>query len=86
MVQKFIYPKSPVESLEIIEKAKNENINVTCDVSINQLLFSDQDIDGYDTNYHLVPPLRSKIDQKEIFNSIQNDVIDAISSDHCPVD
>ena len=74
------------ESLEIIEKAKNENINVTCDVSINQLLFSEQDIDGYDTNYHLIPPLRSKNDQKEIFNSIQNDVIDAISSDHCPVD
>ena len=74
------------ESLEIIEKAKNENINVTCDVSINQLLFSEQDIDGYNTDFHLVPPLRSKIDQKEIFNNIENDVIDAISSDHCPVD
>ena len=74
------------ESLEIIARAKNENINVTCDVSINQLLFTDQDIDLYNSNFHLSPPLRSKSDQDSILESIELDIIDAICSDHHPVE
>jgi len=74
------------ESLEIIARAKNENINVSCDVSINQLLFTDQDIDLYNSNYHLSPPLRSKSDQDSILESIELNIIDAVCSDHRPVE
>lgn len=73
------------ESIEIIERAKNENINVTCDVSINQILFNELDIDHYNTNFHLTPPLRSQADQNTISEGIRKNIVDAICSDHHPV-
>lgn len=74
------------ESLEIIARAKSDNVQVTCDVSINQLLFNNQDIEEYDTNFHLCPPLRSRSNQKAIIDNLENNIIDSICSDHHPVE
>ena len=71
-------------SVAIIERAKQEGLDITSDVSISHLLFTDQDINDFDTNYKIWPPLRAKEDQHALLQAINTGVIDAISSLHTP--
>lgn len=71
-------------SVELIRKAKRQGLKVTCDVSIANLCFTDENLNAYDTNYKLVPPLRTKQDQKALWDGLQDGTIDAICSNHQP--
>lgn len=77
---------STAESVKLIKQAKSEGLNVTCSVSINNLLLTDDVLDDFNTNYKLLPPLRTKTDQKALLKGIKYGVIDFIVSDHCPID
>ena len=72
------------ESVDVIAKAKIKGINVTCDVSIASLCFTDENIEGYDSNFKLNPFLRDKIHQKALFKGLKEGTIDAIASYHQP--
>lgn len=71
-------------SLPYVAQAKQEGLNLTCDVSINQLLFNERDLLGFDTNYKLDPPLRSEADQAALAQAVENGLIDVVTSQHCP--
>ena len=70
----------------MIKQAKDEDIAVTCDVSINNIHLQDDDIGKFDTNLHLSSPNRAESDRKAILEGLKTGVIDAISSDHTPLD
>lgn len=70
----------------MIEKAKREGVRVTCDVSAHHLHLSEMDIGFFDSNCHLRPPLRGLRDREALRKGVQNGVIDAVCSDHTPVD
>ena len=59
---------------------------MSCDVSINHIHLTDLDIGYFDAHYHLVPPLRSHRDRDAIRAALLDGTIDAICSDHTPVD
>jgi dihydroorotase len=59
---------------------------VTCDVAIYNLHLSDRDIGDFDANCHLVPPLRDPSDRDQLRRGLAEGVIDAVCSDHTPVD
>ncbi len=76
---------STAEGLDLIKIAKKNGIDITCDVSIHQIFLTDNDIGFFNTNCFLKPPLRKESDRIKIIESIIDGTIDAICSDHSPV-
>ncbi len=77
---------SSAEGIAMIRAARREGLAITCDVSINHVHLSEMDIGYFDSNCHLVPPLRSLSDRDALCAGLLDGTIDAICSDHAPVD
>ena len=67
-------------------KPKQQGLPITCDVAINHVHLSEMDLGFFDSNCHLVPPLRSLPDRDALCTGLADGTIDAICSDHAPVD
>ena len=72
--------------VELVRRAKQEGLPVTCDVGIHHVHLIDVDIGYFDSNFRLDPPLRSGRDRDAIRAGLADGTIDAICSDHTPVD
>lgn len=77
---------STKKSVELIRDAKKKGLNVTCSVAIFNLLLTDDILEDFDTNYKLLPPLRTKEDNKALLNGLKDGTIDGVTSDHNPID
>ncbi|MBY0574862.1 MAG: dihydroorotase [Undibacterium sp.] len=77
---------SSAAGLELIRLAKKEGLPLTCDVGIHHVHLTDVDIGYFDANARLTPPLRSGRDRDAILAALIDGTIDAICSDHTPVD
>ena len=77
---------STAEGVEMVRTAKRQGLPVTCDVSINHLHLTEHDIGFFDPNCHLRPPLRGQRDRDALRQGVIDGTIDAICSDHTPVD
>ncbi|HEX8874247.1 MAG TPA: dihydroorotase [Nitrosospira sp.] len=77
---------SSAEGAAMIQAARRQGLPITCDVAINHMHLSEMDIGFFDTNCHLVPPLRGLSDRDALRRGLMNGTIDAICSDHAPVD
>lgn len=77
---------SSAEGVDMVRQAKAMGMKVTCDVSANHVHLSEMDIGYFDANCYLVPPLRSQRDRDALRSGIADGTIDAICSDHAPVD
>lgn len=73
---------SAKESVDLIRLAKKSGLNVTCDVAIHNLCFTDKEVLSFDENFKVYPPLRSDSDQKALIEAVNDGTIDAISSNH----
>lgn len=71
-------------AIEAVRRAKNEGINVTCEVTPHHFTLTDAAVEGYDTNTKMAPPLRSEEHLQAILEGIQDGTIDAIATDHAP--
>jgi dihydroorotase len=77
---------SCARSVEMLMEARRRNIAVTADVAMHQLLFTDSALSGFDSRYHVRPPLRSESDRQALLAGVRDGVIDAITSQHQPHD
>ena len=77
---------SSAKSVQLIRHAKSQGIKVTADVYVHNLLFTDNDILGFDTNYKVLPPLRTEIDRAALIDGLKDGTIDFVCSDHTPQD
>jgi dihydroorotase len=77
---------SSAKGVELVRQAKLEGLNVTCDVSINSLHLTDVDIGYFDSRMRLAPPLRQQRDRDALREGLADGTIDALVSDHTPVD
>lgn len=77
---------SSAASVELVRQAKARGLAVSCDVAAHQLVFDDQELISFDTNYKVNPPLRSLDDQQALREGIADGTIDAIVSAHRPQD
>ncbi|KQC02219.1 dihydroorotase family protein [Pedobacter sp. Hv1] len=75
---------STAGSVALIKKAKKDGVKVTCDVAAHQLIFTEELLNDFDSNYKVKPPLRSKADNKALIAGLKDGTIDAISSQHRP--
>lgn len=72
--------------VEMVRAAKAEGLPVTCDISIHHAHLSEMDIGYFDANCHLIPPLRSQRDRDALRHGLADGTVDALCSDHAPVD
>ena len=77
---------SSAEGVEMVRIAKAQGLAVTCDVSMNHVHLTEMDIGFFDANCHLIPPLRSLRDKAALRQGLLDGTIDAICSNHSPVD
>ena len=73
-------------SVDLVAEAKRRGLPVTCDVGIHHVHLCDRDIADFDANANLVPPLRDPGDRDRLRRALADGTIDAICSDHTPVD
>ena len=77
---------SSAKAVALIRKAKKKGLAVTCDVAAHQLVYTDDHILDFDTNYKVNPPLRTQKDIKALIKGLLDGTIDAIVSAHQPQD
>jgi dihydroorotase len=77
---------SSAAGLALVRQAKDEGLHVTCDVSVNSLHLTDVDIGYFDSRARVNPPLRQQRDRDAIREALADGTIDALVSDHTPVD
>lgn len=73
-------------SVQMIREAKAAGLKVTCDVSIHHLVLDDENLESFDTNYKVLPPLRTKSDIEALIQGVNDGTIDVIVSAHQPYD
>lgn len=77
---------SSAAGVELVRRAKAEGLQVTADVSINSLHLTDTDIGYFDSSARVTPPLRQQRDRDALSAALADGTIDALVSDHTPVD
>lgn len=77
---------SSAAGVALVRAAKKEGLALSCDVSMNHIHLSEMDIGYFDSNCHLIPPLRNQRDRDALRAGLLDGVIDAICSNHSPVD
>jgi dihydroorotase len=77
---------SSAAGVDLVRQAKRGGMNLTCDVAATHVHLSEMDIGFFDANCNLVPPLRHQRDREALRGGLADGTIDAICSDHTPVD
>ncbi len=70
--------------MNTIRRAKEDGVRVTCEVTPHHLIFNEEDIGEYDTNFKMNPPLRTKEDNELLLQGLIDGVFDVIATDHAP--
>jgi dihydroorotase len=77
---------STAGGVELMRRAKQERLPVTCDVAVHHVHLCDMDLGYFDSHCRLEPPLRSQRDRDALARGLAEGVIDCLCSDHTPVD
>ena len=75
---------STAGAVDQIKRAKKRGIQVTCDVAIANLIWNDEALVDFDSNYKVTPPLRSEKDRKALIKGVADGTIDCIVTNHNP--
>ncbi len=77
---------STARSLDLVRRAKEKGLSVTCEVTPHHLLLSDEAVaeSGFSTHMKMNPPLRPARDREALLNGLADGTVDAIASDHAP--
>jgi dihydroorotase len=75
---------STERSVSLIKEARKKGLQVTCDVAVHHLLLTDEALLGFDSQYKVKPPLRTRKDVKALLSGLKDGTIDAITSQHTP--
>jgi dihydroorotase len=77
---------STAGGVELMRRAKQEGLPVSCDVAIHHVHLCDMDLGYFDSHCRLEPPLRSQRDRDALSRGLADGAIDCVCSDHTPVD
>ncbi len=72
------------KSVKHIYSIKKDYDKVTAEVTPHHLFFSDEDLQNYNTNLKVAPPIRTRDDRKILINALKDGTIDCIATDHAP--
>ena len=75
---------STATAMQMIELSQQRGLPITANVAAHQLHLTDEDIGCFDSNCHVIPPLRTRADREQLRRGLASGVIGAICSDHQP--
>ncbi len=75
---------STQKSVQLVREAKAEGIPVTAEVTPHHLSLTDSDVEGYNTNFKMNPPLRREKDREALQKGLKDGTIDVVATDHAP--
>lgn len=75
---------STAGSVALIRKAKKDGLKISCDVAAHHLIFTEELLNDFDSNYKVKPPLRGKSDTRALIAGLKDGTIDAVCSQHRP--
>lgn len=81
----FIPTISTSNSVKLIAEAKKKGLEVYCSVAAHNLSITDDELQDFDTEYKVMPPLRTASDIKALQKGLKNGTIDLVTSDHTPL-
>ncbi len=75
---------SSAGSVSLVRRAKAEGLRVTAEVTPHHLVFTDEDLRTYDSNFKVNPPLRTAEDRDALIEGLADGTVDAVATDHAP--
>ncbi len=75
---------STARAVELIGTARDRGLPVSADVAIHNLLLTESAVTGFNTQCHVIPPLREETDRVALVEGVRNGIVEAICSDHQP--
>ena len=77
---------STASGVQLIADAKAEGLAVTAEATPHHLMFTDAEVASMDSNFKMMPPLRSADHQSAIREGLAGGVLDMVATDHAPHD
>ena len=75
---------STAASVELVRRAKDDGLEVTCEVTPHHLLLDESALEELDTNLKMYPPLRRAEDRAGLVAGLIDGTVDAVATDHAP--
>jgi dihydroorotase len=75
---------SSAGSVSLVRRAKADGLPVTAEVTPHHLVFTDEDLRTYDSNFKVNPPLRTAEDRDALIEGLADGTVDAVATDHAP--
>ncbi len=75
---------STAAALRAVRRAKRDHLRVTCEVTPHHFALLDEDVDKYNTNFKMNPPLRSREDREALLAGLVDGAVDCVATDHAP--
>jgi dihydroorotase len=76
---------STAGAVNLIADGKKKGLDVTCSVALHNLYFTDETLSEFNTDFKVLPPLRTKKDLKALIDGVKKGIIDYITADHIPI-
>ena len=77
---------STAGGVALLREAKEKGLNITGSTPILNLIFEDKDLENFDSNLKVLPPLREKADRKALIKGLKDGTLDYINSNHMPLE
>ncbi len=77
---------STAKSVALIREAKKKKLDITCSVAIHNLSYTDDVLTDFNTDFKVLPPLRTQEDVDALIAGVKDGTIDMVTSDHNPID
>ena len=74
------------QGLELVRQGKKDGIKVTCEVTPHHFTLTEEEVQNYDTNLKVNPPLRTQADMDALIAGLADGTVDVIATDHAPHD
>ncbi len=77
---------STARSVDMVADAQQRGVAVTADVAMHHLVLTENALSGFDSRFHVLPPLRTEADRQRLLAGVRDGVIGSIVSQHQPQD
>jgi dihydroorotase len=71
-------------SIDLIRRAKQEGVDVTCETCPHYFALNDEILESYDPRFKVNPPIRTEADRQAVIAGLRDGTIDCIATDHAP--
>lgn len=75
---------STAGTVELVRRAKESGLRVTAEATPHHFSLTDEELESYDPNCKVNPPLRGESDRLAVIAGLKDGTIDAIATDHAP--